>query len=200
MKKHFKEANSRSLDSFIYTGPSMNPLFQNSDFLKVEPYQDQKIKIGDVIVFRTPNDKKIVTHRVVEIRSEGIITRGDNCLHNDQWVLQPEQILGKVISARRGKRDFPVRNGKIGQAIFLFLQIGLFARKAASLVLRPVYRLLARISFIRIKPSVISFKRPAGEERQLRWGKFLIARKPSDKIRWRIRPPFKIFIDEGSLP
>ena len=39
-----------------YTGPSMNPILRTGDRLNISPYDGQKIRRGDVIVFISPED------------------------------------------------------------------------------------------------------------------------------------------------
>ena len=98
---------------FNYIGPSMNPLLESGDQLEIVSCNREKIRVGDVVVFYSPEDETKVVHRVVCSDSGGIKTRGDNCSHTDDRVLRYEDILGRVISATRGNRRFRVFGGPL---------------------------------------------------------------------------------------
>ena len=63
----------------------------------------EKLKVGDVIVYVVPGKEPII-HRVVEINSEGLITKGDNNGAIDQAsggiapVIKAENVKGKAIA------------------------------------------------------------------------------------------------------
>lgn len=66
------------------------------------------INIGDVIIVKINSnyeendiivyekEKSYITHRIIEIKEDGIITKGDNNNTEDE-IIDKEQILGKVI-------------------------------------------------------------------------------------------------------
>ncbi|MGD8776215.1 MAG: hypothetical protein PVF76_16570 [Syntrophobacterales bacterium] len=47
---------------------------------------------------------------------------------------------------------------------------------------------------------MISFNRDAGTELQLVMGQRVIGRRLEGKTRWHIQRPFRLFVDETSLP
>ena len=77
---------------FNYSGHSMNPTFKAGDGLMVLPYGRRNARPGDVIVFCSPESGRNVVHRVVRVDSKGIMTRGDNSILEDPWVLNPRTL------------------------------------------------------------------------------------------------------------
>lgn len=79
----------------IVEGQSMEPTFQNNDLLLINNYEDPEV--GDVIVYEHPNmNNKFIVHRIVEKKENGYITKGDNNLYRDRFLVKEEHIIGKV--------------------------------------------------------------------------------------------------------
>ena len=194
------------LTSINYIGPSMNPTLQPGDRLRVIPYNDKKIRRGDVITFVPPGGDSKIIHRVVSVDLHGIRTRGDNCNEMDQWVLNRDQILGRVVNVQRGKRRLSVFGGPMGQLFAVTIRALHVIDSTASSLLRPGYDRLARVGIFKrwlpaqMNPRVISYDRPAGTELQLLMGRHVVGRWLPGKSGWNIRRPFRLFVDEESLP
>lgn len=86
------------LDRYVMSGRSMDSgadggIAQGSVvFERHVPVSD--LRVGDVITFRPPAPAGVdglVTHRIVRITPQGILTRGDNEAARDPWVLRPQQ-------------------------------------------------------------------------------------------------------------
>lgn len=60
----------------ISTGPFF-PFLHSGDLLEVE-HLGCEISRGDVIYFRSPDNERMIVHRVVDITAAGVQTRGDN--------------------------------------------------------------------------------------------------------------------------
>ena len=178
-----------------YTGPSMNPILRTGDRLNISPYDGQKIRRGDVIVFISPEDGSKVVHRVTSVNSDGIRTRGDNCNHEDGWILSPEHILGRVASAQRKNRWRRVFGGSIGQLIGVVIRAIQALDARVSSRFRPAYDRLAGATVFRrwlpacMKTRAISLSHPAGTELQLLMGRRVIGRWLQGKSGWNIRRP-----------
>jgi len=53
--------------------------------------------VGDIIAYRSPYGP-VVVHRIVNVTSEGFITKGDNPSATvDPWVVKEDMVLGKVL-------------------------------------------------------------------------------------------------------
>jgi signal peptidase I len=74
---------------------SMVPTFYKGDMIVV--YGDNDISVGDIIVFEAPNRKYPIIHRVIEINSEEIKTKGDNNEYADPWKIDKNDIYGKAV-------------------------------------------------------------------------------------------------------
>ncbi len=189
-----------------YVGPSMMPTLKPGDQLQIDFNDQQQIRRGDVIVFVPQEGDSKIVHRVISVNSDGIRTRGDNCNHEDDWVLSREHILGRVVSARRGNRRLRVLGGPLGNSFALAIRaINIIDLNLTSL-LRPFYQRLARAGMFRrclpawMKTKAISLRHPAGTELQLLMGRRVIGRWLPGRTRWQIRRPFRLFVDEESLP
>jgi len=96
----------------MYTGRSMLPTIHEKDLLTVA--QVEKSGRGDVVVFSSPVNGESVVHRIVELRPEGYVTRGDNNRDNDPFIVTPERVIGRVELIRRGGKPIPVTHGLCG--------------------------------------------------------------------------------------
>ena len=189
-----------------YIGTSMNPALKPGDRLDTVPYDRQKIRRGDVVVFTSPADGSKVVHRVVSVDSKGIKTRGDNCNRVDPWVLSTDKIVGRVISVQRRNRRRRIFGGYLGRVFTGTARALITLDLGASFLLRPFYDRLARSGILRCwvptwtKPRVIEFSRYGETELQLLMGRWVIGRRLPGMARWNIRRPFRLFVDEDSLP
>jgi signal peptidase I len=193
-------------NSISYLGSSMNPGLKPRDRLQVIPYNGKKVRRGDVIVFVPPGGESKIVHRVVSIDSEGIKTRGDNNYLLDQWILRPEQIYGRVVSVKRGKRKRIIFGGLMGQLFHSIVRALNLCKSSVSAILHPSYDRLAKSGIFRrclpvqMRPRVISLNRAAGTELQLHLGRRVIGNWLPGHKGWHIRRPFRLFVDETSLP
>jgi hypothetical protein len=183
-------------------GTSMNPTLCELDVLEIESYGNQAVRVGDVIFFVPPGWSRPAVHRVVRVTSEGIRTRGDNNNRMDTWVLRPENVIGQVVRAARGKRRRPIYGGIAGRLWAFGVRVFKVLLKFPSLV----YHLLARSGLFRYllplhkRMRVISINQTSGRELQLLLGRWLVGRRKPGMEQWWIRRPFRLFIDEASLP
>ena len=194
------------LKTLNYIGPSMNPLLKSGDRLQIVSCDLDKIRVGDVVVFISPDNGSKVVHRIISVNLDGIRTRGDNCNYQDDWVLRREHILGRVVSAQRGKRRWRVFGGAMGQLFATVLRVIHAIDSGFSSLLHPVYKRLSRSDILRqwlpsgMRPRVISFNRDAGAELQLVMVRRVIGRWLEGKSGWNIRRPYRLFVDDESLP
>ncbi len=188
-----------------YTGPSMKPTLKPGDGLRVLPYGDRKIRIGDVVVVRPPERKQHVVHRVVSVDSHGIKTRGDNNNSTDAWVLCPEDIIGQVVCVNRKNRSKTICGGLRGKIYASGLRAIKQIDLTVSKILHPVYHRLARSGIFKsllpqqLKTHVLCFRRANGIDMQLLMGTRVIGRRLTGQDQWHIRRPFRLFVDEYTL-
>lgn len=193
---------------YFYCGESMFPTLRIEDVLYVEPYGSRPIRKGDAVVFDPPGtDAVTFVHRVICCGADGIVTRGDNNLLPDRDVLQPSSIAGRVIAASDGSRRRTIAGGFAGMVQHYAVQFRrrFFARIAS--LLTPLYHWLVRHRVLplqwlasRFQPKIYRFSKPGGEELHLHLGRLFAGRCVSGSTTWRIRPPFRLFVDVASLP
>ena len=111
----------------VVEGNSMLPTLYSGDLVVIYKPQPQDIRVGDIVVYRSPLTGRLVIHRVIEINecdgSYCYITKGDNNLHPDNspmLALEPstgipyEDVVGVVIGIRRGGSTAPLRIPYLG--------------------------------------------------------------------------------------
>lgn len=86
----------------VVEGTSMVPTYLDGDLLILQGVSSEKIQIGTVIVFHSPNNwGQFIIHRVTnEQTSEShlyFITKGDNNCCDDPWRVPAENIIGVVV-------------------------------------------------------------------------------------------------------
>lgn len=196
------------LKNIIYVGNSMYPLFRNLDTLVISPYDGQMLKPGDVIVFRSRIESKetIVTHRIILKGYAGIITKGDNNKHIDHLPADAEDIIGIVKCIKRYDRAIKVHGGVRGLAYARSASVLMRIKTLLLRLLGYPYHVLSTSGIFRIslpaniKASIINLQRPDGVEQQLVVGRLIIGKRRAGNDRWGIMPPFRLFINEMSLP
>jgi hypothetical protein len=178
----------------------MSPTLVEPEMVEVKPYDDCAPRVGDVIYFHAPDDHDIA-HRITAITPEGIRTRGDNNPRDDSWLLQPDDIIGQVVAAQRGKVRRRIYGGRAGIAQYRFLRVWRRVNRRVSRVLHAPYHALARAGIARAllparwRPRVVTFQ----ETRLLLFGRRVIGRYNARQGRWNIQRPFRLFVDEAKL-
>jgi signal peptidase I len=80
---------------------SMSPTYAVDAVLAVDPVDPAKIRVDDVIVFRTEADRPLVTHRVVAVehRADGLmfVTKGDANEDADRDPVAASAVRGRVV-------------------------------------------------------------------------------------------------------
>lgn len=191
--------------SYVHVGNSMYPAMRALDEVYVTPDWSEIIT-GDIIVFQHDPTDKMIAHRVISVCTDGIRTMGDNNPKPDDLTLRPEMIIGKVTSIRRGKRMISVRGGRQGKLWMTVYRTIKKAMAIAEMILVMPYHLLARSGIFRIwlpanlKYKVIRIEKNENVSLLLSMGGRTIGRY-NDRIgTWLIKPPYKLFVDETSLP
>jgi ATP-binding cassette subfamily B protein len=91
--------------SFNMLGFSMYPALKPGDRGVVEKTELSKLKIGDIIVFKS--NAKLVAHRLIRIEESGtekvFIAKGDKNTHSDEPV-EIQGIVGRITSFERNKK------------------------------------------------------------------------------------------------
>lgn len=86
------------INTFIVRSGSMEPTFLTGSLCFVDTKSDyDEVKVGDVIAFKLQDS--LVTHRVIEILPEGMVTKGDNNDISDGLTTTKDNFVGENILA-----------------------------------------------------------------------------------------------------
>jgi signal peptidase I len=84
---------------FTATGSSMHPSIMDGDILSVAPADIQKLKRGDIILYRINGTNNLIAHRIIFIKNNAsdkiMYTRGDALGGNFEQVASND-ILGRI--------------------------------------------------------------------------------------------------------
>ena len=185
-----------------YNGPSMQPTLQPGDRLNIVPCSDADLRVGDVVVFNKTGEAEKVVHRVVETCVSGLRTWGDNNSYMDSEIIESGNVVGRVVSIKRSNETIIVKGGLKGRALGFFRRTRKRIDAAVSKRLHSIYYSLSKSGiFIRLfSIRLISFNRDSGVETQLVWRGKVIGRCLPGERKWRIKRPYRLFVDIKSLP
>jgi signal peptidase len=82
------------LDRYVMSGASMNGGIDQGSVVFEQSVPVGDLRVGDVITYRAPASSgtdKMVTHRIVAIGPDGIVTQGDAAAATDPWTLRPDR-------------------------------------------------------------------------------------------------------------
>jgi signal peptidase len=82
-------------------GLSMSPQIKSGDAVMIKQIESRDVKVGQVIIFRDPEDpERLVIHRVVAVKDTGYArlfsTKGDNNPERDPWRVSTGAVVGGV--------------------------------------------------------------------------------------------------------
>ena len=91
----------------ITRGASMAPLFKtHRDVVVIEPVKDELRKY-DVVLYRTLQDKYVL-HRIIKVKGENLIIRGDNNFYVE--LLKKSDIIGVLTQFNRKGKAYTVKS------------------------------------------------------------------------------------------
>ena len=84
----------------VITSTSMIPVLNPNDLITVKKIDIDQIQKNDIIVFDSHTETGNIAHRAIKIdQEEGkivIVTKGDNVITKDPWLVSDEDLIGKV--------------------------------------------------------------------------------------------------------
>jgi len=99
---------------FQARGSSMTPTIRDGDTLLVSPVQTHDLRVGQIVLCQSGDDKFVV-HRIVQRRRQqgdiSFLLKGDQCHCPDGWV-DSSRILGRAVHACRQGRVVQLQGGK----------------------------------------------------------------------------------------
>jgi signal peptidase I len=200
------ESPTGTAGRYFYRGTSMTPILQFADVLHLEPFGRKTLRCGDVVVYQRQQDAGPIVHRVVAVDQNSLRTKGDNNPAEDPYIVHFESLLGVVRFAQRGKRIVRVSGGLVGCLVAAMMRMRRSFLLTAFRVLRVPYHRLSHWGLLKalfsraLRFKVVGFTR--GEHRELQ---LFVSGIPAGVLKphrttWEIRPPFRLVVDESSLP
>ncbi len=180
-----------------HIGTSMNPTLSQEDILEVEPADP--LMVGDVVLFGS--ERRLVVHRVVRLGPDGIRTKGDNNDLADPYILMPQEIIGRVVGAWRGNRHRSIARGRAGQLFAACVRLRRLLHGKAIRVVSPYYNSLSRWGLLRPLGQLLRLRLVGfgdGELRLMLGSRVAAYRRPGRE--WVIRPPYRLIVNDSSLP
>lgn len=209
IKKHFQLPLARHKNRgqeillVAFRGSSMMPTLRGSEILEVIPYHDKSIRCGDVIYFTARKGTAPLVHRVVRVRGQEIITRGDHNPAKDSLILHKDEIAGRVTTAWRGARKRVIPGGWQGRLLGGTWCGWHWLGRRLQPPLGAVYQRLCKASIFPkilprwMHPRMAIFSTGGEQQYYLFWGRKLIGRRMNGT--WRITRPFRLIVREENL-
>jgi signal peptidase I len=204
MKDRFDAAGEAFFAAYV--GPSMNPTLREPEMMEIVPCGGRPLRAGDVVFFLPPGSDRPVVHRVGRVTTAGISTRGDNNVLEDPILLRSEDIRGRVVAAWRGRKRREIAGGFRGRWNGRWLRLRRLMDRGVSPLLHPLYRSLslrggvARCLPVSFRPRVVVFRDQGKDRFRLLLGERVIGRYEEQERQWQIQRPFRLLVDERTLP
>lgn len=186
-------------------GPSMYPTLRPGDGIELYTYREiSEICVGDIIIYPHPERPTDVVHRIIELKDDGVITRGDNNNKIDPYTVGYGDIRGKVVAAKRKNRLIPMQGGAEGIRTHKLM---LARQYAFRYVLKPMRFITGKIDESKLlnifhpllKMKVVRIRRHGQAQSILMVGDKVVGKQSADSEEWQIRFPYKFFIRRKRL-
>lgn len=106
--------------SFLTKGASMRPMLREHKDIAVITSLQKELKKGDVVLYHRDTSDAFVLHRIVDIKNENLVIRGDNnfFLETD---IKAEDIIGILKGFFRNGRYFDCEKSRIYKLYVLWI-------------------------------------------------------------------------------
>jgi len=134
---------------FRAKGFSMRPFIQDGDLITVSPLRNYPARVGDVVLYKTANDRAIVHRVILKTRIDGraiFFVKGDANLSRPEEAAR-ESVLGRVTAIERNGRERKL-DTKLNRIIgLLFAGLSPFSRwiyPAGDKIKHGIYKIKGR--------------------------------------------------------
>ena len=117
------------------SGVSMFPMVRHRKDMVVIEKVNRELKKYDVPVYRL-NSGKIVMHRILEVRPDCYVIRGDNLLHKEY--IKPEQIIGVLKAFYRNGKQVDCATSKGYKFYVFWIMHSYWLRYLWKKIVRPI--------------------------------------------------------------
>ncbi|MDD5698858.1 MAG: S26 family signal peptidase [Victivallaceae bacterium] len=185
----------------------MLPTLRPGEGVMIDSGLDRRcLSIGDIIIYSIPGlGEKNIIHRIIRMEEEGYRTRGDNNGSADDYIVKFTMIRGKAMTVRRGTKTLLLAGGFRGRLRHEMLKTRKYGLihwykplvwLSGMIDKSGVFHIFRRL----IRYGVIRVKKGNGFEELLIRRQKLIGKKSVRGGRWKIKFPYKYFIDRKKLP
>lgn len=87
-------------------GVSMRPMIKSGKDIVVISSKIRRLNVYDVALYKRGEEN--VLHRVLEVKENGYVTRGDNCLQNE--FVPEENVIGVLETYFKGKKQVDLKS------------------------------------------------------------------------------------------
>jgi phage repressor protein C with HTH and peptisase S24 domain len=108
---------------FKAKGWSMIPFIRDGDVITVDPITSEPCQLGQVVAFRSTDERCLVVHRIVARTDAGYLIQGDNAMNESDGIIRHEQLLGQVSRVERNGRRIWLGQGP-GRVFIAWLSRG----------------------------------------------------------------------------
>jgi hypothetical protein len=120
----------------------------------MEPAVIGDIRRGDIVIYHesnpdTPEGAKELVHRIISLKPEGLVARGDGNVHPDAALVTRDNLVGRVRYRVRGGKREEVKGGSRGLLYARILHNLITARKWIRLLEGSLYRKIRGTGLIR---------------------------------------------------
>ncbi|MBR4073525.1 MAG: S24/S26 family peptidase [Clostridia bacterium] len=133
--------------AILTTGISMRPMLREHRDVVIIERVNRPLRENDVPLYRRPNSNKFVLHRIVKVKKDGFVIRGDNLLINE-YSVRKEDIIGVLKAFYRDGKYVDCATDKKYKLYVLYNRASFPARLLWRKYLRPF---LGKIKHIFLK-------------------------------------------------
>ncbi|MCK4983481.1 MAG: signal peptidase I [Victivallaceae bacterium] len=183
----------------------MKPTLKSGDAFTLKHYDYKtELRVGDIIVYPHPENPVDVVHRVIKIKPDGVITRGDNNSKVDPYLIKFADIRGVVTAVRRGSKTIHLSGGTRGiirhklmltRRLFMPYLTYPFSVISSLLAASRIFNFVH--PFLKIK--IIMVERNEHTEEIIQVKNKVVGKRLSKNETWEIKFPYKLFINNEKL-
>ena len=81
------------------TSGSMWPVLKEGDLIFIEGIAKEELAVGDVVVYRNHDGGTFTIHRIVDLREDELVTKGDANFNKDDPIAY-EDVVGRTVTVR----------------------------------------------------------------------------------------------------
>lgn len=131
---------------FSYTkGVSMQPLFRQGKDIVIIKKPDRELRVGDVPLYKRANYDFLVLHRILKVRENDYIIRGDNTYKLEY--VPKDYVIGVLKGFYRGGKYHDCETDKGYKAYVFFNRLDYPFRYLWKIIIRPILGKIKRAIF-----------------------------------------------------